>query len=47
MGSGDLTHDVMETHDPRIRTYGDAAVVIARGVSAAVIAARRSTWSSG
>lgn len=31
--SGDLTHDVMETHDPSIRTYGDAAVVIARGVS--------------
>jgi ketosteroid isomerase-like protein len=31
--SGDLTHDVMETHDPGIRVYGDAAVVIARGVS--------------
>ncbi|HET9333127.1 MAG TPA: nuclear transport factor 2 family protein [Gemmatimonadota bacterium] len=31
--SGDLTHDVMETHEPSIRTYGDAAVVIARGVS--------------
>lgn len=31
--SGDLTHDVMETHDPRIRLYGDTAVVIARGVS--------------
>jgi ketosteroid isomerase-like protein len=23
----------METHDPSIRVYGDAAVVIARGVS--------------
>ena len=31
--SGDLTHDVMETHDPRIRRYGDTAVVTARGVS--------------
>ena len=31
--SGDLTHDVMETHDPSIRFYGDTAVVIARGVS--------------
>jgi ketosteroid isomerase-like protein len=31
--SGDLAHDVMETHDPAIRIYGDAAVVVARGVS--------------
>jgi ketosteroid isomerase-like protein len=31
--SGDLTHDVMETHEPSIRVYGDAAVVISRGVS--------------
>lgn len=31
--SGDLTHDVMETHDPAIRLYGDVAVVLARGVS--------------
>lgn len=31
--SGDLTHDVMESHDMDIRVYGDAAVVIARGVS--------------
>ncbi|MGH7571561.1 MAG: nuclear transport factor 2 family protein [Gemmatimonadota bacterium] len=31
--SGDLTHDVMETHEPSIRIYGDAAVVTARGVS--------------
>ena len=31
--SGDLAHDVMETHEPSIRIYGDTAVVIARGVS--------------
>ena len=31
--SGDLTHDVMETHEPDIRLYGDVAVVISRGVS--------------
>lgn len=31
--SGELSHDVMETHDPSIRVYGDTAVVIARGVS--------------
>jgi ketosteroid isomerase-like protein len=31
--SGDLVHDVMETHEPVIRIYGDSAVVIARGVS--------------
>lgn len=31
--SGDLTHDMMETHEPSIRVYGDVAVVIARGVS--------------
>ena len=31
--SGDLAHDVMETHEPNVRIYGDAAVVIARGVS--------------
>lgn len=30
---GDLTHDVMESHDIDVRAYGDAAVVIARGVS--------------
>jgi ketosteroid isomerase-like protein len=28
-----LTHDVMESHDMRIRVYGDTAVVVARGVS--------------
>jgi hypothetical protein len=31
--SGHLTHDVMETHDPTIRFYGNVAVVISRGVS--------------
>ena len=31
--SGSLTHDVMESHDLDVRMYGDAAVVIARGVS--------------
>ena len=31
--SGDLTHDVMETHEPEIRLYGNVAVVISRGVS--------------
>jgi ketosteroid isomerase-like protein len=31
--SGALTHDVMESHDVIVRVYGDAAVVIARGVS--------------
>jgi ketosteroid isomerase-like protein len=31
--SGVLIHDVMESHDMRVRVYGDAAVVISRGVS--------------
>ena len=31
--SGQLTHDVMESDDIQIRLYGDAAVVLARGVS--------------
>ena len=31
--SGALTHDVMESHDVRVRVHGDAAVVLARGVS--------------
>ena len=31
--SGDLRHDVMETHEPEIRLYGEVAVVISRGVS--------------
>lgn len=32
--SGTVTHDVMESHDLNVRVYGDAAVVVARGVSA-------------
>jgi ketosteroid isomerase-like protein len=31
--SGVLSHDVMESHDVRVRVYGDTAVVISRGVS--------------
>lgn len=31
--SGKLTHDVMESHDLKVRVYGDTAVVTARGVS--------------
>jgi ketosteroid isomerase-like protein len=31
--AGTVTHDVMESHDLRIRVYGDTAVVTARGVS--------------
>ena len=31
--SGALTHDVMESNDINVRTYGDAAVVTAWGVS--------------
>lgn len=31
--TGKLTHDVMESHDLRIRVYGDAAVVTGRAVS--------------
>jgi ketosteroid isomerase-like protein len=31
--SGALTHDAMTTEDPRVRVYGDTAVVVARGVS--------------
>jgi ketosteroid isomerase-like protein len=31
--SGALTHDVMESHDSKVRVYGDTAVVIARGIS--------------
>jgi ketosteroid isomerase-like protein len=32
--SGALTHDVMTSEDVTVRLYGDAAVVISRGVSA-------------
>ena len=31
--SGDLTHDVMESHELHVRVYGETAVVMARGVS--------------
>ncbi len=31
--SGALSHDVMETEDVKVRVYGDAAVLTARGVS--------------
>ncbi len=31
--SGVLRHDVMESHDMDVRVYGDAAVVVARGIS--------------
>lgn len=34
IGSGELSHDVMESEDLGIRLYGNAAVVTARGVSA-------------
>ena len=33
VASGALTHDVMTSEDIRVRVYGDAAVVTARGVS--------------
>ena len=32
--SGALTHDVMESTDLEVRIYGDAAVLVANGVSA-------------
>lgn len=31
--SGELSHDVMDSSDFRIRVYGDAALLVARGVS--------------
>lgn len=31
--SGDLSHDVMTSEELDVRVYGDAAVIIARGVS--------------
>jgi ketosteroid isomerase-like protein len=34
--SGRLSHDTMDTHDPVVRVYGDAALLIAHGVSAGV-----------
>lgn len=31
--SGLLSHDVMESHEIQVRVYGDAAVVVAQGIS--------------
>jgi ketosteroid isomerase-like protein len=31
--SGILCHDVMESHDAKVRVYGDTAVMTARGIS--------------
>jgi ketosteroid isomerase-like protein len=31
--SGILSHDVMESHDAKVRVYGDTAVMTARGIS--------------
>lgn len=31
--SGELTHDVMETHELDVRVYGETAVTVASGVS--------------
>jgi catechol 2,3-dioxygenase-like lactoylglutathione lyase family enzyme/ketosteroid isomerase-like protein len=33
VASGELSHNVMETHDMKVRIYGDTAVAVARGVS--------------
>lgn len=33
VASGDLVHDVMESQDIEVRLYGDAALVLARGIS--------------
>jgi ketosteroid isomerase-like protein len=33
VASGELTHDVMESKDIEVRVYGDAAVLVASGVS--------------
>ena len=38
--SGALTHDVMQSHDVDARVYGDAAVVLARGISGGAYAGR-------
>lgn len=31
--SGELTHDIMESHDMDVRLYGGVAVVVGRGIS--------------
>jgi ketosteroid isomerase-like protein len=33
IASGELTHDVMESNDIEVRVYGDAAVLLANGIS--------------
>jgi ketosteroid isomerase-like protein len=33
VASGELVHDVMETHDMTVRIYGETAVTVAAGVS--------------
>lgn len=33
IASGDLSHDVMESHELRVRLFGDVALVISRGIS--------------
>jgi hypothetical protein len=33
VASGDLVHDVMESQDIEVRLYGDAALLLARGIS--------------
>jgi ketosteroid isomerase-like protein len=33
VASGDLAHDVMESHDLDVRMIGDVAIVISRGIS--------------
>ncbi|AKC86589.1 nuclear transport factor 2 family protein [Pseudoxanthomonas suwonensis] len=33
VASGELAHDVMETHELEVRVYGDTAVTVARGLS--------------
>jgi hypothetical protein len=34
VAGGDLVHEVMESHDIKVRLYGDAALLLARGISA-------------
>jgi ketosteroid isomerase-like protein len=41
VGSGVLSHDVMESHNPDVRVYGDSAVVICLGTSGGHYQGRR------
>ena len=45
--SGVLSHDVMESHDMRVRVYGDTAVVTSRGYPVERTRGGRSASSSG